>query len=218
MVSIFHKMFALLTRRRRGTFLYNHERPISPDFTRYYHHDIKFVDEFYRDLKRTVSWTEAIIAGITDIERIDYLRTFRVTNPIYEGRPFYIFNDDAMTASVPNVPFNYDLLLSEALMKRPKTVLPVNNYAELGRILRFEIDQTVYDGAPASELGFVDEADIPPIDTWFYITKKYLYCWIPALFIDKMQDAMDVEMLGSYAWLDMINPELNCEIGEKLSR
>jgi len=76
--------------------------------------------------------------------------------------------------------------------------------AELGKVLRFEI-------------GFVDDSDIPPIDTWFYVTKKYLYCWIPTLFLDKMQDAIDVEILNSYEWLEKVDPALNIEMEKKIT-
>jgi hypothetical protein len=83
----------------------------------------------------------------------------------------------------------------------------------MGKILLFSIDRTTHDGAPCNvSEGFVDESDIPPIDTWFYITKSYLYCWIPTLFVEKMQSAIDVEILDSYAWLENSNPGLNTRI------
>jgi len=216
MIFIFQKIIASLTRRRKLQPIYGATRTIYPDYTRSYNDDVNFTESFYENLRKTISWTQVIIGTIKDPARIDYLRVFRTINPVYEGRPFYIFNDNTISASVPYFPFNYNTILQEALAIRPDSRFPIANLSNLGKILRFEIDVTTHDGAPAAELGFVDESDIPPIDTWFYVSKKYLYCWIPILFINKMQDAIDVEILGSYEWLEKLAPALNHEIEEKI--
>jgi hypothetical protein len=75
---------------------------------------------------------------------------------------------------------------------------------------------TTYDGAAAVESGFVDEGDIPPLDTWFYVTKTKLYCWIPAMFISVMEDAIAVEIFGSYRWLEESDPFFYLEIFKRL--
>jgi hypothetical protein len=78
---------------------------------------------------------------------------------------------------------------------------------------------STHDGAPIAESkNFVDEADVPPIDTWFYLKRKYshsehlcrqsLFCWIPKKFEEVMQQAIDVEILDSYRWFDENNKDI----------
>jgi len=214
MSSLFERIINSLTQKRLRQPSYT--RPIYPDYTAFYEDNTNFGESFYLNLATTIAWTQNIIATIKDKTHIDYLRIFRSVNPVCEGKSFYEFND-TMSASVPDI-FNYKTILSEALNVRPPASFQIVNLADLGKILRFEIDISTHDGAPAAEMGFVDDSDIPPIDTWFYVTKKYLYCWIPALFVAKMQDAIDVEILGSYEWLEKLSPEGNREIEEKMQR
>jgi len=187
------------------------------DYSKNYNLDREFRNDFYLNLQKTIVWTEKIISQIEDKSKINYGRVLRTTNPIYEGKPFYKFYDTIdYLAATPDIGFDYDEILTEALNSRQDTILPRQNLEQVGKILKFEIDVTTHDGAPCAQSGFVDESDIPPIDTWFYITTNYLYCWIPTLFIDEMQDAIEVEMLGSYYWLEQINPELNRQIFDRL--
>lgn len=111
------------------------------------------------------------------------------------------------------------MVLGSVLKLRKEGILYNENVSELGKIIRFEIDITTLDCASCVETyGFIDESDIPPIDTWFYITTNYLFCWIPKMFIEKMQNAIEVEMLDSYGWLEKINLKCNQSIIERLSR
>jgi len=215
-MNIIQKIITSLTKKQKRQPIYSDGETLYPGYARYYSDEANFPDRFYENLRQTIGWTQSIICKIKDTTQIDYLRVFRSINPDYEGRPFYIFNDNTISASVPHIPFNYNTILSEILTMRGNITIPIQNVSDLGKILRFEIDVTTHDGAPAAELGFVDESDIPPIDTWFYVTKKYLYCWIPILFIDKMQDVMDVEILDSYEWLEKLDPALNRKIEEKM--
>lgn len=189
----------------------------SPDFTQLYKPSYTFDEEFYANLCKTIIWTEHVISGIKDSSSINYATVLRQTNPIYHDRPFYDFTCEGSPAP-PSVSFNYDYILKEALKARESIEWKGGEFDFKGRILVFDIDITTYDGAPvASSQGFVDEADIPPIDTWFYITKKHLYCWIPMMFIPVMQDAIDVEMFGSYKWLDM-NKQIHEEVKHRLTQ
>ena len=189
------------------------------DFSQVYNIGGDFKDDFYTNLQKTIVWTEKIIDLIDDSCEIDYSKVLRTTNPIYDGKPFYKFSDNGYGfASAPEIGFDYKTVLTDALSIRPATMLPQTNLNNMGKILKFEIDVTTHDGAPSSVSGFVDESDIPPIDTWFYITKKYLYCWIPTIFTGKMQDVIDVEILGSYHWLEEINPEVNRQILARLQQ
>lgn len=209
MTSFIQKFVSALLKSRMRP-ITNATGQVSRDYTSRYAADNRFPQAFYENLHKTIHWTESIISTIKDSDAIDYMRIFRTFNPVHLGRPFYIFNDDTRTASIPSFPFNYNTLLQEALNRRPDAG-PVPNIHSLGRIIRFEIDITTFDGAPAAENGFVDESDIPPIDTWFYITKRYLYCWIPTLFISKMQDVIEVEIFDSYEWQDILNDHITTD-------
>lgn len=167
MIFIFQRIIASIQERRRQPF-YPARRFTFPHYTRHYNDDENFPESFYENLRKTIGWTQNIIGTIKHISHIDYLRIFRSVNPVYNGKPFYTFNDG--TASVRDIPFDYTTVLSEALSIRPNNIPPVENVSNLGKVLRFEIDITTHDGAPAAEAGFVDESDIPPVDTWFYVT------------------------------------------------
>ena len=176
-------------------------------------------DEFCENLLKTIAWTEKIIEGIPDLSDIDYSRTLRSVNPLYKGKyPFYYYASDLPYehADTLDIGFNYAEIVEDvmALRNMPDRL---DNPGSKGKILVFEIDLTTHDGAPvvASE-GFVDNSDIPPVDTWFFITTEHLYCWIPMLFIEKMQAAIDVEIFESYRWLELSKPELNKSILDRL--
>jgi hypothetical protein len=209
-----------LNRRRRE------KRPafVSPTpstgHTLNYNMNYDFNDEFYLNLKKTIWWTEDIISRIEDVSKINYAKILRTTNPVYNERPFYTMGEreDDIYVSTPPVGFDYKAVLKEALSVRTNTNLRDQKLEEMGRILQFEIDITTHDGAPCAENGFVDESDIPPIDTWFHITQKYLYCWIPTMFVEIMQNAIDVEIFGSYVWLDEMDPQLHHQIIQKLQQ
>ena len=189
----------------------------SLDFTHLYRPLNTFGEEFYSNLCKTALWTHFIVSRIIDSSNVNYSTVLRQTNPIYLGRLFYDFSCEDSPAP-PGVSFDYHYILQEALQLRDIHFHDAK-FDLKGRILVFEIDITTYDGAPAANsAGFVDEADIPPIDTWFYITKKHLYCWIPTMFIPIMQDAIDVEIFGSYEWLQDVNPDLNKQILEEVKR
>jgi hypothetical protein len=197
----------------------------SANYSSQYLADDMFDRSFYLNLHITILWTEQIITSIKDESKVDYSTVLRTTNPLYNGKPFYQFCEiDGLdgyytNSCTPYVPFNYNQVLASALkLRQPIEKLPINSLSSKGKILKFYIDITTYDGAPiANSFGFVDEADIPPIDTWFYVTKTYLYCWIPTMFIEQMQAAIDVEICDSYEWLEDINPEFNQRIFERFT-
>lgn len=175
-------------------------------------------EEFCENLLKTIAWTEKIIEGIPDLSGIDYSRILRSVNPLYKGRFFYSYATELPYEHVDtlDIGFNYADILNEVMALRN---MPDNldEPEHKGKILVFEIDLTTHDGAPAFESeGFVDNSDIPPVDTWFFITTNHLYCWIPTLFIGKMQSAIDVEILESYRWLELWKPELNKSILDRL--
>jgi hypothetical protein len=168
--------------------------------------------KFITALCNTIRWTEQIVRSFADKPVYNYGTALRQGSPIYKGKPFYTYEMENY-AKPPRVPFNYHKVLKAALYERNIEPLQLSNIDSLGKILLFETDLTTYDGiAIVESLGFVDFADIPPIDTWFYVTDELLYCWIPALFIEKMNAAMAVEVYDSYKWLNETNPALNSRI------
>jgi hypothetical protein len=192
---------------------------IPEDFSHLYNSDRYFTDEFYSNLAKTIIFTENIISEIEDVSKVNYTTIFRSVNPIYKGKPFYTFIDSeyGYVAEAVSHPFNYEIIFSEALLVKTGTILPEGDLKKFGRILKFENNTTTYDGAAVVESeGFVDNGDCPPIDTWFYITKSHLYCWIPAIFLEQMQNAIEVEPLGSYSWLDEENPFFYLETFKRL--
>ncbi|MGG9960506.1 hypothetical protein [Ferruginibacter sp. SUN106] len=191
----------------------------SEDFSHLYCADENFSEEFYSNLIRTIIYTENIISKIEDISKVNYTTILRSVNPVYEGKPFYTFTNTPYGYIANSIyhPFNYEIILQQGLTVRTETVLPKGDLKKLGRILVFDNDITTYDGAAAAESGFVDNGDIPPLDTWFYVTRTNLYCWIPTMFIDKMADAIAVEIFDSYHWLDKSEPFLYLEIFKKLN-
>jgi hypothetical protein len=206
------RIINLLTKREPVVNNNEHRPAAYINYSDYYNNDADFKDHFYENLRKTIAFTEQIISKIKDVSSINYGTILRTTNPIYLGRPFYTFYENSYLVSSSIDSFDYTAILSAGLSVRENIHLPDKNLEELGKILKFEIDICLYDGAPCSENGFVDESDIPPIDTWFYITKKYLYCWIPTLFIGPMQDVIDVKALASYTWLEEADPELNRQV------
>jgi hypothetical protein len=194
-----------------------------PDYSLFYNPDNSFSDDFYSNLVVTINWTEKIVNNIENLSQINFSTILRLTNPNYEGKPFYnytgVYIDGTYCnlASTPEICFNYLSVLNEALVVRAENTFAINDITQFGRILEFDIDLTTHDGAPCAESeGFVDESDIPPIDTWFYLTKTKLYCWIPNLFIEKMQGAIDVEIFDSYRWIKDSNPSLQLQTIERL--
>ncbi len=188
------------------------------DYSHLYNPDYSFSEDFYLNLVATINWTEKIVNGIDDKSQTNYSTILRLTNPDYEGKPFYLFeNTRTGSAATPELSFNYLTVLEKALTVRTDKRFEFKDITQIGQILEFDTDLTTHDGAPCTESeGFVDESDIPPIDTWFYLTKTKLYCWIPTLFIEKMQSAIDVEIFDSYRWIKDSNPSLQLQIIEKL--
>jgi hypothetical protein len=170
--------------------------------------------DFTKSLSQVISWTEYLYKNF-DFENGKYGLIFRNTNPELNGNKLYSFDDDYATWTIDDYSFdNYDLLLNLALKQRPNSdQIDFSKLDDLGRILSFQTCVTTHDGAPIVESrNFVDEGDVPPIDTWFYLKRNYfhsdykceqsLFCWIPKKFEKVVQQAIDVEILDSYRWFD----------------
>ena len=190
----------------------------------------KELSEFRNNLIQVITWTNQLSQNF-DSQNGKYGLVFRQTNPIYKNNLLYNFGKQSDEISNLNFeydfgkdycswnnydysPDGYDHLLEEAIKARGKSeYVDLSTIDELGRIISFQTCVTTHDGAPIVESkNFVDESDVPPIDTWFYVKRNYyhseykcdqsLFCWIPKKFEQIMQQAIDVEILDSYRWLD----------------
>ena len=141
---------------------------------------------FTARLRQAIQWTGRLAAGF-DFDHGDYGRVFRQTNPSIDGQPLYqlepagdwyagtrawISNRDLSVAG-------YQEALRAVLARRvatlPAPAAPLDGAALLrqGRVLGFETQLSTFDGAPIVESrGLVDEGDVPPIDTWFYLREQ----------------------------------------------
>ena len=170
--------------------------------------------DFTTQLKQVIKWTEKLSKDF-DFETGFYGTVFRQTNPSVNGTKLYSFDGDYATWNLEDYDQRlYEQLLEAAINSRDKIYHPdLADLDNLGRVICFQTCCTTHDGAPiVASKCFVDEGDVPPIDTWFYLKKNYyhdeyranqtLFCWIPKQFEEVMQDAISVEILGSYSWLD----------------
>ena len=105
------------------------------DYSKSYNLDREFKDEFYINLQKTITWTEKIIGEIENLSEIKYGKVLRTTNPIYEGAPFYKFYDAPHDdlASTPDIGFDYNKVLTDAMAFRQNAILPKKNVAEAGK-------------------------------------------------------------------------------------
>jgi len=169
---------------------------------------------FIRRLEQAKAWTDQLTK---DFDYVNgwYGTVLRQTNPLVDGKPLFTTDGDYTTWNVDPYELDYfQQALGTVWAQREQvlgaTVPVLHGLAECGRILCFSTGVTTHDGAAIIDSQcFVDESDVPPIDTWFYLQEDFrtalhptLYCWIPKGFESVMQAAIDVEMMDSYAWLD----------------
>lgn len=186
------------------------------------------LDLFTPHLRRAIQWTERLAAGF-DFEHGDYGGVFRQTNPLIDGQRLYRLDRGGLDYGDTYTTWNADDYRLRSYMQALGAVLGQRaagvpdtdeprpaELAALGRILLFETQWTTHDGIAIVESRcFVDESDVPPLDTWFHLQQQVpdfhnpvLYCWIPRAFEPIMQAAIDVEMMRSYHWLDEAAPQL----------
>jgi hypothetical protein len=182
---------------------------------------------FVPRLKQVIVWTEHLMQNFAhQYNALDNSRIFRQINPVINSQSLYKFNSAYTEWSVEwNIEYdyydssNFEQALQQAVEQREAVSIPNNGFADfqkLGRILYLETQLITCDGGAAYEShGFIDENDVPPIDTWFYLDKNIqqqyrkvpnLFCWIPKRFELIMEEAMRVEIFDSYHWLDEKGP------------
>lgn len=191
---------------------------------------------FKNNLKQVMWWTELLTEHF-DYKTGNYGTVFRQTNPEINGSKLYQMDNGYATWQIDDYSYEtnngyttwqindysydlYDQLLQSAISVRPEgPEINPQKIHTFGRILSFETLVTTRDGAPIIESKlFLDESDVPPIDTWFFLKRNYthtdhackqsLFCWIPKPFQDVMQQGIDVEILDSYRWMDENEPAI----------
>jgi hypothetical protein len=103
-------------------------------------------------------------------------------------------------------------------------VNPISSDAPLppGRLLAFDPDNTLSDGASASATDdFFDNDDVPPWNLWLacymepdqskqhyvngeYLLTNYLICWIPGSLVDLVDFGIEVNPIECFQWLDHV--------------
>jgi hypothetical protein len=176
---------------------------------------------FVPRLKQVIAWTEYLMEKFSNqYNKLDNSKLFRQINPVIYGQPLYTYDENSISWSVDDYsPDKFEQALQQSIKQRGEIIeqdAAFSNFHGLGRILYFETQITTCDGAAEFQSnGFIDGSDAPPIDTWFYLEQNiirqsrelpYLFCWIPKRFEPIMEEAISVEMFGSYHWLDEEGP------------
>lgn len=151
------------------------------------------MSDFMNNLQQVIKWTGQLSKNF-DYENGKYGLVFKQTNPICIDSPLYKFGrqSDEITRLNSDYGFgedysswnnwihsfdHFDYLLKKAINARTDIGdVDLPEIDKLGRILSFQTCVTTHDGAPIIESrNFVDDGDVPPIDTWFYAKRNYYH-------------------------------------------
>ncbi|UOG77400.1 hypothetical protein MTX78_23950 (plasmid) [Hymenobacter tibetensis] len=181
------------------------------------------LSHFLECLHRVIHWTRQRALASEEIG--NYGTLFRQFNPMVDDRPLYTLDQGYATWNVDPYNVTYfaqalHLALQQRTQLMGQLIAPITDLSSLGRVLCFSTLLTTHDGIAIAESNcFVDESDVPPIDTWFYLENHFLdverptlFCWIPKPFEYLIEVAMRVEMMGSYKWLDTVAPRFYAQL------
>ena len=159
----------------------------------------------------------------------DIATVFRSYNPVYGDKQLFTFESEEFCNNNELKPFHYtetkwlvDPTDKESIVNRLYEdqinhkdqflgSLEIGNLYP-GKILIAKIDCTVIDGASVVQsLGLIDGYDIPPVDTWFYMTQteesRVLFAWIPMEYVNYANDGVEVNCVDCINWADTWYPE-----------
>jgi len=146
------------------------------------------------------------------------LRSF---NPVYDGREVFSFKlkhyseepeegwafltEWSLDPLAKENDHLYDDLFEKQMKHKSETINTIEQTDYRDRIIADEIDSVVVDGASECDSdGFMDINDCPPIDTWFYQTKKedkrLLFAWIPEPFLSNVNKGIDANCSDCFYW------------------
>jgi hypothetical protein len=203
---------------------------------------IELVSRFHLRLAETMAWCatrdwantptgELRTANLRPDHR-DGLRTVELRPDHREGTDMILdwkASNQQRAEVVEQLAIQRAQLLHEHNILVPKIVSPLTR----GRLLAFNLDQTLSDGAAnIASHGFLDCDNIPAWDTWImYVTgdpvvtpsawtwgpaDSYLLSWIPEVFVDLVSDGIDVNPEACILWAtDLTSPFLEhlCQLG-----
>ncbi len=160
----------------------------------------------------------------------DNAKVFRSYNPLIKDKPLFSFKVQLFNSDIePDL--NYctltewivdpterenenlvDKLYEQQINFKKKNVALNDKQIHHGDILVSQIDCTVIDGASeVQSLGLIDIYDMPPIDTWFYLTRskesRLLFAWIPADFKHYANEAVLVNCVNCINWFEKWYPK-----------
>jgi hypothetical protein len=151
----------------------------------------------------------------------NYASILRSINPVYDGKELFSYTLKCFSQESDKEykfltewgldpleqknNFLYDDLFEKQLKYKSEMIGVADSREYNGKILIAEIDSVVTDGISEFESdGFIDINDCPPIDTWFYQTKKedsrVLFAWIPEPFVSFVNKGIEVNMLNTFNW------------------
>ena len=155
-------------------------------------------------------------------------KVFRSYNPTIKGGALFEFRNEHFSFGIePSLnfclltrwtldPIDHENLVNqlfeEQIRFKERQVLVDTGRTYQGDILISQIDFTVVDGASeVQSLGLVDVYDMPPIDTWFYLTKtkesRILFAWIPNELRHYANEAVLVNCVDCINWFQELYPE-----------
>jgi hypothetical protein len=183
-------------------------------------------NKFFRNLRLTQQYCSLQL----DKDCSDKAEIFGSYNPSLNNKPLFSFevkhfnfditpnlNTCTLThwqvdPTEPKNEFFIDRLFEQQIdFKEAQKFLPTSEDLE-GDILISQIDCTVVDGASeVQSFGLVDIYDMPPIDTWFYLTKtkesRLLFAWIPNDFKHYANEAVLVNCVECINWFHEWYPQ-----------
>ncbi len=91
----------------------------------------------------------------------------------------------------------------QQLQIKQEVVKGITDTPHKGKVLVCSYTEAIPDGASEAESeGFIDELDLPPVDTWICLRNSKLYAWIPEQYCNLVQEAIDVNALDILWWED----------------
>jgi len=166
---------------------------------------------FYSNLKLTQHYCEYNKLGITK----DCASNLRTINPIINDQKAFQFkeidNDQfgklKITDWIIDPLYEKDIIddIFEIQLSHKKEISYNHNDIIEGKILVSYYKETLFEGfCQLTSNGFIDEYDLPPIDTWFYINKssELLYSWIPKKFYSNIDEAIHSSSTDIYCWVN----------------
>ncbi len=173
---------------------------------------------FFKNLSLTQAYCEE---KINDNSK-SIARTLRSLNLEYKGRNVFQFKENK-TNKIELVDWNFELFeddyqLVEAffelqLSQKIQVIEGSKKYTYKGRVIVSEFGSVIMDGVSAIESnGFIDDYDLPPIDTWFYLLERhnllFMFAWIPEKFEKFAHQGIEVNCLDILYWLKDADTEL----------